>query len=194
MCCRYYFSDKIANQVEDELHILGEAFISGAGDVTPGMVAPGIIHKKNSDADIVFADLFWGISSKDKKLIINARTETVTGKPMFSESFRNRRCILPAEGFYEWDADKTKFVFTRADKRTIYLAGLYDRSENRDSFVILTAAANASMKPVHDRMPVMVDKEKVRDYLKDSSAAMEIINEPMPELYRYSDYEQLSLF
>lgn len=50
------------------------------------------------------------------------------------------------------------------------------------------------MKPVHARMPVMIDKANVTDYLKDTSAAMEMINETMPELKRNSDYEQLSLF
>ena len=69
-----------------------------------------------------------------------------------------------------------------------------DLSNNKDSFVILTTAANASMKPVHDRMTVMIDKANVTDYLKDTSAAMVMINETMPELKRNSDYEQLSLF
>ena len=60
--------------------------------------------------------------------------------------------------------------------------------------MILTTAANASMKPVHDRMPVMIDTGNVRDYLKDPAAALEMLKEPMPELDRKSDYEQLSLF
>jgi putative SOS response-associated peptidase YedK len=158
------------------------------------MVTTGLVRNKGGCADIALSDLFWGITSRDKKLIINARAESATEKTMFSESIKNRRCILPAAGFYEWDAGKTKFVFKRTDEKPIYLAGFYDLSENRDSFVILTTAANASMKPVHDRMPVMIDKENVRDYLNDTLAAMEMINKPMPELDRSSDYEQLSLF
>ena len=180
----------------------------------PGMSTSGIIWEKGgaggihggaewstsgadenkSGTDVALSDLFWGIESKDKKLIINARAESVAEKSMFADSIRNRRCILPAAGFYEWDASKTKFMFKRADKRPIYLAGFYDLSRNRDSFVILTTSANASMKPVHDRMPVMIDKGNVREYLKDSAAAMEMLREPMPELDRSSDYEQLSLF
>ena len=194
MCGRYYYSDKIAYAVEDDLHLSRGAFVTREGDVTPGMVTPAIIWPKGISADIVPSDLFWGIVSKDKKLIINARAESAVDKSMFSESIKNRRCILPAAGFYEWDAKKTKFMFKRPDEKPIYLAGFYDMSENRDSFVILTTAANASMQPVHDRMPVMIDKENVRDYLKETSAAMEMIKEPMPELDRSSDYEQLSLF
>ena len=194
MCCRYYYSDKIAYEVEDDLQLQRGELATREGDITPGMETRGIIRKKSNGSDIVLSDLFWGITSKDKKLIINARAESVTEKPMFAESFGNRRCILPAAGFYEWDINKTRFMFKRTDEKPIYLAGFYNLSENRDSFVILTTAANASMKPVHDRMPVMIDKGNVRNYLKDSVAAIEMINEPMPELDRSSDYEQLSLF
>ena len=194
MCCRYYYSDKIAYEVEDDLQFPSGELATREGDITPGMETRGIIRKKSNGSDIVLSDLFWGITSKDKKLIINARAESVTEKPMFAESFGNRRCILPAAGFYEWDINKTRFMFKRTDEKPIYLAGFYDLSENRDSFVILTTAANASMKPVHDRMPVMIDKGNVRNYLKDSVAAIEMINEPMLELDRSSDYEQLSLF
>ncbi len=194
MCGRYYYSDKTAYEVEDDLHLTRGALATRAGDITPGMVTPGIIWDKRTDEDIALSELFWGIVSRDKKLIINARAESVVEKSMFSDSIRTRRCILPAAGFYEWDRDKTKFMFKRADEKPIYLAGFYDLSENRDSFVILTTAANASMKPVHDRMPIMIDRVNVRDYLKDSTAAMEMLREPMPELDRSSDYEQLSLF
>ena len=194
MCCRYYFSDKAAYKVEGDLKLTKGALATRAGDITPGMATPGIIWNKGTNEDLALEDLFWGITSKDKKLIINARAESVTKKSMFADSIRNRRCILPAAGFYEWDASKTKFRFKRADEKPIYLAGFYDLSDNKDSFVILTTAANASMKPVHDRMPVMIDTGNVRDYLKDPAAALEMIKEPMPELDRKSDYEQLSLF
>lgn len=194
MCCRYYFSDKAAYKVEGDLKLTKGALATRAGDITPGMATPGIIWNKGTNEDLALEDLFWGITSKDRKLIINARAESVTKKSMFADSIRNRRCILPAAGFYEWDASKTKFRFKRADEKPIYLAGFYDLSDNKDSFVILTTAANASMKPVHDRMPVMIDTGNVRDYLKDPAVALEMIKEPMPELDRKSDYEQLSLF
>ena len=194
MCGRYYFSDKTAFEVENDLQLSRGALATSAGDITPGMATPGIIWNKSTDRDFVLSELFWGIKSRDKKLIINARAESVSEKTMFTDSVRNRRCILPAAGFYEWDAGKTKFMFKRTDEKPIYLAGFYDLSDNKDSFVILTTAANASMKPVHDRMPVMIDKVNVRDYLRDEAAAMEMLREPMPELDRSSEYEQLSLF
>ena len=194
MCGRYFFDGATAYEIEEELHLPKGMLSTRAGDITPGMVTPGIIRSKSGDVDIALSELFWGIASKDKKLIINARAESAADKSMFADSIRNRRCILPAAGFYEWDPGKTKFTFRRSDKKPMYLAGFYDLSDNKDSFVILTTAANASMRPVHDRMPVMIDKRNVREYLNDSSAAMDMIKEPMPELARSSDYEQLSLF
>ena len=194
MCGRYFVSDETAYEVEDDLHLSKGALATRAGDITPGMVTPGIIRNKNRDPEIILSDMFWGITGANKKLIINARAESAQEKALFSDSIKNRRCILPAAGFYEWSADKTKFIFKRTDARPIYLAGFYDLSENRDSFVILTTAANSSMMPVHDRMPVMIDKVNVRDYLMDPSAAAQLLKEPMPELNRSSDYEQLSLF
>lgn len=194
MCGRYFVRDKTAYEVEDDLHLSRGALATRGGDITPGMVTPGIVRNKNSDPDIMLSDMFWGITGANKKLIINARAESAEEKSIFADSLKNRRCILPAAGFYEWDANKTKFMFKRTDAKPIYLAGFYDLSENRDSFVILTTAANSSMIPVHDRMPVMIDKGNVRDYLMDSSAAAQLLKEPMPELKRSSEYEQLSLF
>ena len=194
MCGRYFVSDETAYEVEDDLHLSKGVLATRAGDITPGMVTPGIIRNKNRDPEIILSDMFWGITGANKKLIINARAESAQEKALFSDSIKNRRCILPAAGFYEWSADKTKFIFKRTDARPIYLAGFYDLSESRDSFVILTTAANSSMMPVHDRMPVMIDKANVRDYLMDPSAAAQLLKESMPELNRSSDYEQLSLF
>lgn len=61
--------------------------------------------------------------------------------------------MIPAAGFYEWSRQKEKNTFYRKDGKPLYLAGFYDRFDKEDRFVILTTVANASMRPVHDRMP-----------------------------------------
>jgi putative SOS response-associated peptidase YedK len=193
MCGRYYYADKTAYHVEEELELLQGALTLPAGDVVPGTTARALVFGKEKP-DLIVSDFHWGITAKDKKLVINARAESVLEKPMFSESVRSRRCILPAGGFYEWNRDRNKYTFTRKDGSPLYLAGFYDMSDNRDSFVILTTEANSSMSPVHDRMPVIIDRKNVREYLRDSSAAFDLIREKMPELERKCDYEQLSLF
>lgn len=201
MCGRYFFGDRTADEVEKELGLRPGSISPRPGDATPGSVLPGIVRRRNGEQNhddelqaTDVRDLFWGLTSRDNKLIINARAESVLDKPMFSDSFSNRRCLLPAAGFYEWDKAKTKFIFKRPDGKPMYLAGFYDLSAGKDSFVILTTSPNSSMEPVHDRMPVMIEAANAQDYLQDTSAAMDMLKEPMPELERSTDYEQLSLF
>lgn len=193
MCGRYYYADKTKKLVEEEQRIFSDHFIFHPGDVTPGMNAMAMIRSINGHG-MDFDELYWGLATKGKKLIINARAESVFDKSLFSEAVQKRRCILPAQGFYEWNREKTKFVFERPDNRPIYLAGVYDLCENRNSFVILTTSANDSMRPVHDRMPVMIDADNVKEYLLDTKSAADLIRETMPALRKSTDYEQLSLF
>lgn len=195
MCGRYFCVDKTENEVETELGFEPNSVSLSAGDITPGMNALVIASSKGeSENGMQIRSMFWGLSGKDKKFIINARAESASEKPMFSDSIEHRRLIIPAAGFYEWDKDKNKVTFFRKDKSPIYLAGFYQLSENVDSFVILTTAANESMIKVHDRMPLMIEKNDVRDWLCDKDAAKEMISMKMPLLDSHKDYEQLSLF
>ncbi len=164
-----------------------------AGDITPAM-SPIVIAKDKLEDKLKAMNMLWGLKGRDNKLIINARSESVLEKNMFRDSILNRRCIIPAAGFYEWNRDKTRYTFMRDDKMPMYFAALYDMSDNRDSFVILTTSADEIMAPVHDRMPVMIEKGKVRDYLTDPDAAIEMLGRKMPGLTRQTDYEQMSLF
>jgi putative SOS response-associated peptidase YedK len=115
--------------------------------------------------------LRWGLIphwSSDPKIgnrLINARAETAAEKPAFRSAFRKRRCLIPADAYYEWQKlEKTKqpYVFRMKDGRTFALAGLWERwsppdGEAVESFTILTTEANEVARPVHDRMPVIVD-------------------------------------
>lgn len=195
MCGRYYYSDKTNYEVEEDLELEKSTMSMKTGDVTPAMSAVVLLPDKRDGGRIILpAEMFWGLTGKDKKLVINARAESVFDKPMFSGSMESRRCIMPAAGFYEWDKDKNKVTFYRKDKRPVYLAGFYSLSDNKDSFVILTTAANESMISVHDRMPVMIEKEYVKDWLYDTEAAKKMLAKPMPQLDSSREYEQLSLF
>ena len=195
MCGRYYYSDKTNYEVEEDLELESGSISMNKGDVTPAMNAVVLLSGKgDSDRIIRPSEMFWGLVGKDKKLVINARAESVFDKPMFSGSMEQRRCIMPTAGFYEWDKDKNKVTFFRKDKRPVYLAGFYSLSDNKDSFVILTTAANESMITVHDRMPVMIEKEQVKDWLYDTEKARKLLYEKMPLLESSREYEQLKLF
>ena len=108
---------------------------------------------------------FW---AKDRKIgarLINARVETAAEKPAFRDSFTARRCIIPAEGFYEWepkDHGKLPHYFFASDRRPVAIAGLWSSWKDPDSgnrlrtCTILTTEANDVVKPIHDRMPVLL--------------------------------------
>lgn len=113
----------------------------------------------------------WSKSAGDRRYI-NARSETVFDKPAFRTAARARRCLVPADGFYEWQATRTRKVphFVNLKTREPFgIAGLWDIWEKgRDhveTFTLLTTAANELMKPIHDRMPVIVKPQQYRLWL-----------------------------
>ncbi|MFP4178068.1 MAG: SOS response-associated peptidase, partial [Acholeplasmataceae bacterium] len=106
----------------------------------------------------------WGIDSRHggNPLIINARAETVSKKPLFRPLFHGRRCLILADGFYEWKKDGKKrepYRIVRKDRSVFLMAGIYRMNERADPSArcaILTTEANAIVSPVHDRMPVIL--------------------------------------
>jgi putative SOS response-associated peptidase YedK len=122
------------------------------------------------------ASLFqWGLIpswSKEPKGFINARAETLESKPSFSESFQRRRCLIPADGFYEWRrAGKSKqaFYFQLQDEAPFAFAGVWDQWQMPglpiNSCAIITTRANALLAPIHDRMPVILKPESHHTWL-----------------------------
>ena len=120
------------------------------------------------------ADFYrWGLVpswAKDPKIgnkLINARAETVAQKPAFRNSFKRYRCLVPADGFYEWDkksGTRLPYRFTFKDGRIFSFAGIYDhwKDKNGDelrSFSIITTEANRPISQVHDRMPVILNQD-----------------------------------
>ncbi|HZY87850.1 MAG TPA: SOS response-associated peptidase [Gemmataceae bacterium] len=116
--------------------------------------------------------LRWGLVApwaKDAKVApINARAETAAEKPMFRHAMRKRRCLIPADGSYEWlaiagEKRKQAYCFRARDGRPFAFAGLWERWEGPErpveSCAILTTAANELVRPVHDRMPVIKPRE-----------------------------------
>jgi len=108
---------------------------------------------------------FWAKDAKIGARLINARVETAADKPAFRDSFAARRCIIPAEGFYEWepkDRGKLPHYFFDVDRRPLALAGLWASWKDPDSgdqirtCTILTGEPNEVVEPIHDRMPVVL--------------------------------------
>lgn len=103
---------------------------------------------------------------------INARSETAFEKPSFKNLYKNNRCVAVADGFYEWvkrrSGQKQPVYFYLPDHRPFGFAGFHqtDQETGDETFVIMTAAANDEVKPVHDRMPVILDREGIDRWLR----------------------------
>lgn len=115
-------------------------------------------------------------------------------KPMFREAVLHRRAVIPATWFYEWDRNKQKHTFRREGGAALFMAGCCRKYEDGDRFVILTTQANASMEPVHDRMPLILEREEAVEWLLEDGTAEELLRKKPPLLERRAEYEQLGLF
>lgn len=134
---------------------------------------------------------FWSKDPKKGPTPINARADTAPEKPAFRSAFRRHRCLLPADGFYEWKKDGTKkqpILFRMKDDAPFAFAGLWDRWEAPDGQVIqsctlLTTDPNELVAQVHDRMPVIVPKDAYDLWLDrdvTDPAAVQPILRPYP--------------
>ena len=113
-------------------------------------------------------------------------------RPTFADSYAERRCVLPAAGFYEWDKKKEKVTFTVPENRILYLAGIYRPYGEEKRFVVLTREANASMAPVHDRMPLILSRAEVWPWVNGGSEADDILAKVLPLLKAERPYEQMT--
>lgn len=164
-------------------------------NVAPGQLIPAIIHDGVRNK---LGQLRWGLIppwAKDEKIgyrLINARSETAADKPAFRKPLARRRCLIPADGFYEWKTDgkqKQPMRITLKSGELFGLAGLYEIWENPQgekiaSCAILTTRPNALMADIHDRMPVLLKREDEAVWLDrgehDEARLLSLIETPYP--------------
>jgi putative SOS response-associated peptidase YedK len=111
----------------------------------------------------------WTKDPKSGPLLINARSDTVAAKPAFRSAFKCRRCLIPADGYYEWMAEgkkKQPYWFRVRDGQTFAFAGLWERWHEIESCVILTTEANEMAAKLHDRMPVSLSPNDYERWLE----------------------------
>lgn len=201
MCGRYYVDDDTAREIEKLVRQVDER-MQRTPDVCEVKLVPKDIHPTetapvltSSGGGLECLWQRWGFPGFRKgSVIFNARSESAMEKPMFRENILHRRAVIPAAGFYEWDHHKQKHTFCREGGDVLFMAGCYGRYEDGDRFVILTTGANASMVPVHDRMPLILEREEAVEWLLENSAAEKMLLKSPPLLERRTEYEQMSLF
>ena len=112
--------------------------------------------------------------------MINARSETVSLKPAFREALQSRRCLIPADGFYEWEkTGKTKqpFCFEVNEGSLFAFAGIWERWKTRETCAILTTTPNTLTATVHDRMPVILERDNYDVWLDPGMRDIKVASE-----------------
>lgn len=177
---------------------------SPKNEIYPGENAPVITIDNNSDKKQL--SLFnWGFSpSYTNKKIINARAETIDQKKTFEKPFKNKKCIIPATSFFEWKnkgKNKIKHEIYLKNEKIFSLAGIYDKFTDKNGnkitcYTIITTNANKALEDIHNRMPVIITKEKEDFWLKSSdySKLKDLLTSYNQEMKIENENDQLSLF
>ena len=193
MCTRYFVEPNIEEiqeviaeiqkklrEKEDSQHRLD------LGEIRPTSICPAIATSR-AGKQTAFP-MQWGFTTRrpdvvngrrrENGIVLNARTETAAKKPMFSDSWRNHRCILPASWYYEWEHltgenGKTvtgdRYSIKPKNETVTWLCGLYRIEDGFPHFVVLTREPSKELAKIHDRMPLMLPAERVEDWVNPES-------------------------
>jgi len=190
MCGRYYIADEDAaedlRQIIEEVNRRnngGEKPVKTVGEIFPTDLAPVLANNKNMQP-AAFA-MEWGYTLPDGRRIINARSETAHEKGMFKDGLKNRRCLIPASSYFEWekrDREKIKYDIRPVGSGTLYMAGLYRIEGNKAVFTILTREPAESIAFIHDRMPVILPGDMRNDWLNMKYDPMDVMKAAVTEV------------
>jgi putative SOS response-associated peptidase YedK len=186
MCGRYTLFSRL--EVWEEIHQA-----QGVPELKPRYnIAPTqqvIVIRLNEEGQREKVMMHWGLIpswAKDPSIgnrMINARAETVAEKPSFRAAFKRRRCLIPANGFYEWKKvgkRKQPYYVRRIDGEPMAFAGLWEHWEGQDGTVvesctIITTESNSTIRPLHNRMPVILDPEEYNLWLDSEVSDLETL-------------------
>jgi putative SOS response-associated peptidase YedK len=178
MCGRFTLTTPLS-QLKQQFEAEGTIEHTASYNIAPSQDV--VVDKHENDSNCLLL-MRWGlipawlrqedISSK----WINARAETITEKPLFSRLFKNRRCLIPSDGFYEWQqqgGNKQPFYIHKKSGEPFAFAGLWDQWRSIDgkvieSCTIITTEANDAIRPIHSRMPVILAKSQYQEWLQAS--------------------------
>lgn len=181
MCGRYYIPDEDAAaelmEIIDQINKKHNAGpVIKTGEIAPSDTAPVLANNRNLVVT-PFA-MKWGYSLDNGRLVINARSEEAAEKPLFRDGMAQRRCLVPAAHYYEWEKigkQKVKYAIKPTDAETLYMAGIYRIENGTPVFSILTREPASSISFIHDRMPVILPRDMMEDWLNPRFNANEVL-------------------
>ncbi len=178
MCGRYNFSKNSSSLMVQKVlaNLLERQIEVKTGEVNPGDVAAVIASNRKLEPQAF--GMKWGYQLPDGKLIFNARSETAAQKAMFADGMRQRRCLIPADCYYEWQKtgkEKQKYQLAPTNTNGFFLAGIYRIEQGSAVFSVLTKEPVESIAFIHPRMPVILPTEFMNDWLNPSYNGIEIL-------------------
>ncbi|MCL2125357.1 MAG: SOS response-associated peptidase [Oscillospiraceae bacterium] len=186
MCGRYLLEDDTYEEDLVKLNAPGALLNIARGEIFPTNTAPLITRDGIAAAK-------WGFPHwKNASVIINARAESALEKTMFRKPLLERRCIVPSNGFYEWDRTgskkkKDKYLLRMPETDVLFMAAMINIFKDADgsaysAFVILTTAASDTVAGIHDRMPVIVMPDELDSWINDANFLDFALHRSGPEL------------
>ena len=203
MCGRYFLHSKLDILTDLFGQLDGNVKLSPRYNIVPGGAIP--IVRADAQGRRHLALVHWGLVPSWSKgpdsryRMINARAETIAEKPAFRAAYRYRRCLVPADGFYEWQTlprgGKQPFCIQRADRKPLAMAGIWehwmaDDGSELESCSIIVTRANSIVSSVHERMPVLISQadftpwlDRHRQHPQDLCAFLESVPSGQLEMY-----------
>lgn len=180
MCGRYTIIAK-AEEIEKRFNVAVPESYSARYNAAPAQILPVITNESPNGLSF----FQWGLIphwAKDKIIgskLINARSETLSKKPAFKNALKYRRCLVLADGFYEWKKNsgksKVPYRISLNSNQLFAFAGLWEEYKDEDqeithSFTIITTSANAAISKIHERMPVILEPELEKSWLNATTS------------------------
>ena len=186
MCGRYYIAE---DDAAEELRQIIEAVnrrstdVKTGGEIRPGDTVPVLANSPTLQPG-AYA-MRWGYTLPDGKLLFNARSETASEKALFKDGMAQRRCLIPATCYFEWEhrgKEKIKYAIAPEGSRMMYLAGIYRKEGNRAACTILTREPAESIAFIHNRMPVILPAEATADWLNVRHEVTDVLKAAQMEM------------
>jgi len=169
MCGRFYIPE---NDTPEELQAVIDALERRQGtpvrrgEIRPADRAP-VVAGNRQHIPTPFL-MRWGYTLPGGRLVFNTRSETAAQRPLFADGVNQRRCLIPAAHYYEWEQrgrERIRYAIRPEGQRMLWLAGIYRFEDDMPVFSVLTRSPSEEIAFIHDRMPVILPPQAARDWL-----------------------------
>lgn len=187
MCGRFYVPADDSN--EELQRIINHLNRVKSTPVKTGEVCPtdmaAVIANSRAMNPTPFA-MKWGYTLENRAPVINARCESAAEKPLFRDGMQQRRCLIPAAHYFEWERmgkQKIKNAIKPIGSEAMYMAGIYRINNGTAEFTILTREPGACIRHIHDRMPVILPRDILADWLNMRYNADDVLKSALTEMH-----------